>query len=64
MLYRECAATPALTGIVDCVWTLDGDARELADAQPVLPESPKSFFIWAIHSSASTPAVLKSGSRE
>jgi AraC-like DNA-binding protein len=45
MLYRECAATPALTGIVDCVWTLDGDARELADAQPVLPDGKPEIVL-------------------
>ena len=38
MEYREFAATPALALIVDCVWTLDGHAREMADAQPVLPD--------------------------
>lgn len=38
MRYREYAAAPALASIVHCVWTLDGHARELADAQPVLPD--------------------------
>jgi len=32
MIYREYTATSVLALIVECVWTLDGDAREMADA--------------------------------
>jgi AraC-like DNA-binding protein len=38
MHYREYAAVPALASVVDCMWTLDGDVRELEGAQPVLPD--------------------------
>lgn len=38
MRYSEFRPTPPLAGIVECVWTLDGHAREMADAQPVLPD--------------------------
>ena len=38
MRYKECQAAPLLAGIVECVWTLDGHAREMADTQPVLPD--------------------------
>ena len=38
MRYREFQAAPPLAGIVECVWTLDGHAREMAGAQPVLPD--------------------------
>jgi AraC-like DNA-binding protein len=37
--YTESAPPPALASIVRCVWTLDGHARDLAEAiQPVLPD--------------------------
>jgi AraC-like DNA-binding protein len=36
---------PALASIVDCVWTLDGDARELAGAQPVLPDGRPEIIL-------------------
>jgi len=45
MEYREFAATPALAPIVDCVWTLDGHAREMADAQPVLPDGRPEIIL-------------------
>jgi AraC-like DNA-binding protein len=38
MRYREFQGTPPVKGIVECVWTLDGHAREMAGAQPVLPD--------------------------
>jgi AraC-like DNA-binding protein len=38
MMYRESAPVARLASIVECVWTLDGHASEMADAQPVLPD--------------------------
>jgi AraC-like DNA-binding protein len=39
MHYTERAPIPALAHLVECVWTLDGHARELAGpAQPILPD--------------------------
>jgi AraC-like DNA-binding protein len=45
MIYREFAAMPALAPIVECVWTLDGHAREMADAQPVLPDGRPEIIL-------------------
>jgi len=45
MKYREFAAIPALAPIVDCVWTLDGHARSIADAQPVLPDGRPELIL-------------------
>jgi AraC-like DNA-binding protein len=45
MIYREYTATPVLALIVECVWTLDGDAREMADAQPVLPDGRPEIIL-------------------
>ena len=45
MKYREFAATPALAPIVDCVWTLGGHARSIADAQPVLPDGRPELIL-------------------
>jgi AraC-like DNA-binding protein len=39
MEYREYAPAERLASIVHCVWTLEGDARELDDeVQPILPD--------------------------
>jgi AraC-like DNA-binding protein len=38
MKYREFTPQPPLAMIVECVWTLGGDASEMTDAQPVLPD--------------------------
>ena len=45
MKYREFASQPPLATIVECVWTLDGDAREMADAQPVLPDGRPEIIL-------------------
>jgi len=45
MTYSEYAAAPALSPIVECVWTLDGDARELAGTQPVLPDGRPEIIL-------------------
>ena len=45
MIYREYTATPALAPAVECVWTLDGHACEMADAQPVLPDGRPEIIL-------------------
>jgi AraC-like DNA-binding protein len=45
MKYREFEPRPPLAKIVECVWTLDGDAREMADAQPVLPDGRPEIIL-------------------
>ncbi len=45
MQYREYAPVPSLASIVDRVWTLDGDSRELAGAQPVLPDGRPEIIL-------------------
>lgn len=45
MRYRELAAAPSLASVVDCVWTLDGHARDMADAQPVLPDGRPEIIL-------------------
>ena len=45
MKYREFASQPPLATIVECVWTLDGDAREMVDAQPVLPDGRPEIIL-------------------
>ena len=43
--YREYAAMPVLASVVQCVWTLDGDAREMTDGQPVLPDGRPEIIL-------------------
>jgi hypothetical protein len=39
MDYREYAPVPDVSAVVECLWTLEGHARDLAGAtQPVLPD--------------------------
>ena len=45
MKYREFTPQPPLAMIVECVWTLDGDAREMVDAQPVLPDGRPEIIL-------------------
>jgi AraC-like DNA-binding protein len=46
MRYAEHAPIPALAHVVECVWTLDGHARDLADAtQPVLPDGRAELIV-------------------
>jgi AraC-like DNA-binding protein len=45
MIYREYTTTPALVNVVESVWTLDGDAREMADSQPVLPDGRPEIVV-------------------
>jgi AraC-like DNA-binding protein len=45
MIYREYPAGPALASVVDRVWTLEGHAREMADAQPVLPDGRPEIIL-------------------
>ncbi len=45
MIYREYTATPLLAPVVECVWTLDGHAREMAGAQPVLPDGRPEIIL-------------------
>jgi AraC-like DNA-binding protein len=44
--YAEFAPAPALAPIVDCVWILEGDKRELAvSEQPVLPDGRPEIIV-------------------
>ena len=45
MTTGNIAASPPLAPIVDCVWTLDGHAREMADVQPVLPDGRPEIIL-------------------
>ena len=38
-------AVPALAFVVDRIWTLEGHAREMADAQPVLPDGRPEIIL-------------------
>jgi AraC-like DNA-binding protein len=61
MNYREYPAHPVLATIVDCVWTLDGHARDMADAQPVLPDGRPEIIL---HLGESFERVHNGGHRE
>jgi AraC-like DNA-binding protein len=43
--YQERAPTAWLASIVQCIWTLEGDAAELRDEQPVLPDGRPELVI-------------------
>lgn len=46
MRYTERPPVPALAHIVECVWTLDGHARELTGpAQPILPDGRSELIV-------------------
>ena len=46
MRYVEHAPIPALAHVVECVWTLEGHARELAEpAQPILPDGRSEMIL-------------------
>ena len=45
MRYREYAASLLLAPIVQCVWTLEGHAREFADVQPSLPDGRPEIIL-------------------
>jgi AraC-like DNA-binding protein len=61
MRYREYAALPALASIVQCVWTLEGHARELAEVQPVLPDGRPEIIL---HLGDAFERVRRDGGRE
>ena len=44
--YEEFAPLPTLAAVVDCLWTLSGDAADLgADTQPVLPDGRPELIL-------------------
>jgi AraC-like DNA-binding protein len=44
--YREHHPSPGLASVVQCLWTLEGDADELgADVQPVLPDGRPELIL-------------------
>ncbi len=45
MRYREFAPQPALADVVECLWTLEGDASANAVADPVLPDGRPELII-------------------
>jgi AraC-like DNA-binding protein len=61
MHYRESPPPPALAPIVECVWTLDGHAQEMADAQPVLPDGRPEIIL---HLGDPFDRVHRDGGRE
>jgi len=46
MRYMEHVPIPALADVVECLWTLEGHARELAEpAQPILPDGRSEMIL-------------------
>jgi AraC-like DNA-binding protein len=43
--YKTYPPLPSLAAIVHCVWTLEGHARELGPAQPVLPDGRPEIIL-------------------